>query len=76
MTPESVGVPKNSIVLGKHSGRHALIARYEALGFNLNDSEIASIYPRFIALADRKKNVYDQDLMALAPARGPVAIAA
>ena len=76
MTPESVGVPKNSIVLGKHSGRHALIARYEALGFALNDSEIASIYPRFIALADRKKNVYDQDLMALAPARRPTAIAA
>lgn len=76
MTPESVGVPKNSIVLGKHSGRHALIARYEALGFDLNDSEIASIYPRFIALADRKKNVYDQDLMALAPARVPTAIAA
>ncbi len=76
MTPESVGVPKNSIVLGKHSGRHALIARYEALGFALNDSEIASIYPRFIALADRKKNVYDQDLMALAPARVPTAIAA
>ncbi|MEQ1607073.1 MAG: 2-isopropylmalate synthase [Pyrinomonadaceae bacterium] len=76
MTPESVGVPKNSIVLGKHSGRHALIARYEALGFALNDSEIASIYPRFIALADRKKNVYDQDLMALAPSRVPTAIAA
>ena len=76
MTPESVGVPKNSIVLGKHSGRHALISRYEALGFNLGDAEIASIYPRFIALADRKKNVYDQDLLALAPARIPTAIAA
>jgi len=75
MTPESVGVPKNSIVLGKHSGRHALVSRYEALGFHLDDGEIASIYPRFIALADRKKNVYDQDLVALAPARGPVAIA-
>ena len=76
MTPESVGVPKNSIVLGKHSGRHALISRYEALGFNLGDDEIANIYPRFIALADRKKNVYDQDLLALAPARVTAAIAA
>lgn len=76
MTPESVGVPKNSLVLGKHSGRHALTSRYEALGFTLNDSEIASIYPRFIALADRKKIVYDQDLLALAPARVPVAFAA
>ena len=77
MTPESVGVPKNSIVLGKHSGRHALISRYEQLGFALCDDDIADIYPRFIALADRKKNVYDQDLMALAPANAaPVAAAA
>lgn len=76
MTPESVGVPKNSIVLGKHSGRHALISRYEALGFQLGDDEIAIIYPRFIALADRKKNIYDQDLLALAPVRVPAAIAA
>ena len=76
MTPESVGVPKNSLVLGKHSGRHALISRYEALGFKLAEDEIASIYPRFIALADRKKNVYDQDLLALAPAGSQTAIAA
>jgi 2-isopropylmalate synthase len=76
MTPESVGVPRNSIVLGKHSGRHALISRYEELGFKLRDDQIASIYPRFIALADRKKNVYDQDLLALAPAGSRAAIAA
>ncbi len=76
MTPESVGVPSSSIVLGKHSGRHALVSRYETLGLNLSDSEIAEIYPRFIALADRKKNVYDQDLLALAPANIPTAIAA
>jgi 2-isopropylmalate synthase len=76
MTPESVGVPANRIVLGKHSGRHALIARYEQLGFQFGDAEIADIYPRFIALADRKKNVYDQDLLALAPAQRPSAIAA
>jgi len=76
MTPESVGVPKNSIVLGKHSGRHALISRYQELGLNLGDEDIAEIYPRFVALADRKKNVYDQDLLALAPVRVPAAIAA
>ncbi len=76
MTPESVGVPKSSLVLGKHSGRHALISRYEALGFSLSEEDVASIYPRFIALADRKKNVYDQDLLALAPARVPTAFAA
>ena len=76
MTPESVGVPKSSIVLGKHSGRHALIARYEELGLAFDDQEIAEIYTRFIALADRKKNVYDQDLLALAPAHLRLAIAA
>lgn len=76
MTPESVGVPKNTIVLGKHSGRHALISRYAELGFTFDDVEIAEIYERFIALADRKKIVYDQDLLALKPSRFPVAIAA
>ena len=76
MTPESVGVPRNNIVLGKHSGRHALVARYEELGFDLDDGQINEIYPRFVALADRKKNVYDQDLLALAPQRVPTAIAA
>lgn len=65
MTPESVGVPKNNIVLGKHSGRHALIARFEELGVSLTSDEVAEIYPKFTALADRKKNVYDQDLLAL-----------
>jgi len=75
MTPESVGVSKNNIVLGKHSGRHALVARYEELGFTFGDAEINEIYPRFVALADRKKNVYDQDLLALAPPV-PTALAA
>lgn len=76
MTPESVGVPKNSIVLGKHSGRHALVSRYEELGLSFDAGEIAEIYTRFVTLADRKKNVYDQDLLALAPTRMPVAVAA
>ncbi|MEP6946049.1 MAG: 2-isopropylmalate synthase [Acidobacteriota bacterium] len=76
MTPESVGVSHNNIVLGKHSGRHALISRYDELGFTFSDDEIAGIYTRFIALADRKKNVYDQDLLALAPIRVPIKIAA
>lgn len=76
MTPESVGVPKNSIVLGKHSGKHALTARFEELGLSLTAAEVAKIYPMFTALADRKKNVYDQDLLALAGALGPNAAAA
>ena len=65
MTPESVGVPTNNIVLGKHSGRHALLARYKDLGIDLSSAEVDEVYPRFTALADRKKNVYDQDLLAL-----------
>lgn len=76
MTPESVGVPKNSIVLGKHSGRHALLARYEELGFQIDSSEIGEVYNRFVALADKKKNIYDQDLIAIAPINFPAAVAA
>ena len=67
MTPESVGVPKNNIVLGKHSGRHALAARYNELGYELNSEEIARVYSAFTALADKKKNIYDQDLLAILP---------
>ncbi len=76
MTPESVGVDHSHIVLGKHSGRHALISRYAELGFSFDAVEIAEIYPRFVALADRKKNVYDQDLLALAPKGMPIRVAA
>jgi 2-isopropylmalate synthase len=76
MTPESVGVPNNSIVLGKHSGRHALVARYEALGHTFSSEELGEIYARFTTLADKKKDIYDQDLLALIPQGAPVAIAA
>lgn len=76
MTPESVGVPNNSIVLGKHSGRHALVARYEALGHTFSAEELGEIYSRFTTLADKKKDIYDQDLLALIPQGMPVAIAA
>lgn len=76
MTPESVGVSHNEIVLGKHSGRHALSARYEELGYDLDAAAIAEIYDRFTSLADRKKHIYDQDLIAIIPAGIPTAIAA
>lgn len=76
MTPESVGVPKNNIVLGKHSGRHALISRYDELGYQFDVNEIAEIYSRFVTLADRKKNIYDQDLLAILPVPMPAAVAA
>ncbi len=65
MTPESVGVPANSLVLGKHSGRHALALRYTELGYTLGATEIEAAYERFSELADRKKRIYDQDLIAL-----------
>lgn len=65
MTPESVGVPKTEIVLGKHSGKHALVARYNELGFELNHEELSHVYTAFTALADKKKNIYDQDLVLL-----------
>lgn len=65
MTPESVGVPANSLVLGKHSGRHALAMRYVQLGVGLTACELNSAYTRFTQLADRKKRIYDQDLLSL-----------
>jgi 2-isopropylmalate synthase len=65
MTPESVGVPTNNLVLGKHSGRHALALRYEDLGYPMQPAEVDVIYERFTSLADRKKRIYDQDLIAL-----------
>jgi 2-isopropylmalate synthase len=65
MTPESVGVPANSLVLGKHSGRHALSLRYAELGFDVTSVELEAAYMRFTNLADRKKRVYDQDLISL-----------
>ncbi len=65
MTPQSVGRPSNTLVLGKHSGRAGLRKRYDQLGFKMGREEITSIYPRFIDLADKKKEVYDEDLIAL-----------
>jgi 2-isopropylmalate synthase len=70
MTPESVGVPANELVLGKHSGRHALALRYEELGYSLTREELDTAYHRFTNLADRKKRIYDQDLISLIGAEG------
>ncbi len=63
MTPASVGVPETNLVLGKHSGRHALAKRYEQLGATLSSSELETVYERFVALADRKKHIFDGDLL-------------
>jgi 2-isopropylmalate synthase len=67
MTPTLVGVAKTHLVLGKHSGRAALRNRLEQLGFTLTRDELQHTYYRFVALADRKKNIYDQDLIGILP---------
>jgi 2-isopropylmalate synthase len=67
MTPALVGVAKTHLVLGKHSGRAALRHRLEQLGFTLTREELQQTYYRFVALADRKKNIYDQDLIGIVP---------
>jgi 2-isopropylmalate synthase len=65
MTPESVGVAHSSLVLGKHSGRRALEQRYVELGQPLTREQLNTVYARFTELADRKKTIYDQDLLTL-----------
>ena len=67
MTPALVGVSHTNLVLGKHSGRAALKHRLEQLGFALDRDELQDVYYRFVTLADRKKNIYDQDLIGLLP---------
>ena len=65
MTPESVGAGSTNIVLGKHSGRRALADRLATLGHHLDRHQLDEVYHRFTELADRKKSIYDQDLLAL-----------
>ncbi|PNG25965.1 2-isopropylmalate synthase [Methylocella silvestris] len=65
MTPASVGVSKTSLVMGKHSGRHAFKDKLRELGYELADNALHDAFVRFKDLADRKKVVYDEDLMAL-----------
>jgi 2-isopropylmalate synthase len=65
MTPESVGVAKTSLVMGKHSGRHAFKAKLKELGYELGENALEDAFVRFKELADRKKIVYDEDLAAL-----------
>ncbi|MBI2976976.1 MAG: 2-isopropylmalate synthase [Chloroflexi bacterium] len=65
MRPETVGVTQTRLVLGKHSGRHALKARLAELGYNLNEAELDKAFERFKNLADKKKTIADADLEAL-----------
>ncbi len=63
--PATVGVPETRLVLGKHSGRHALGQRCKDLGYPLGHEELARVYTAFTALADRKKGILDEDILAL-----------
>lgn len=65
MRPESVGIPSNKLVLGKHSGRHAFSERLKELGVDLYSVDMNTAFQRFKELADRKKNVYDEDLLSI-----------
>ncbi len=65
MTPESVGVKSTSLVMGKHSGRHAFKEKLKELGYELGDNALQDAFRRFKDLADRKKIVYDEDIEAL-----------
>lgn len=66
MTPESVGRTESKIVLGRHSGMHGFTTRLKELGLELNGTEMAAAYERFLQIADRKKEIFDEDLFAIA----------
>src|SRR5210317_781361 len=70
MTPESVGLTRSEIVLGKHSGRHAFRKKLEELGFDLGDNAFQDSFNRFKELADKKKTVFDEDIIALLDEKG------
>src|SRR3990172_6767664 len=65
MTPQSLGMPGNRLVMGKHSGRHAFGERLKELGFNLEKEDMNRAFLRFKELADKKKEVYDEDIEAI-----------
>jgi 2-isopropylmalate synthase len=69
MNPEDVGLARTELVLGKHSGRHALRQRVRELGYHLDESQLQKVFDGFKALADRKKVIYDADIEALAEAQ-------
>ncbi|HEY3787294.1 MAG TPA: 2-isopropylmalate synthase [Urbifossiella sp.] len=66
MRPEDVGIPRTELVLGKHSGRHALKQRVTDLGYHLTDEQLNRLFDEFKKLADKKKEIYDADIEALA----------
>ncbi|MGE0116653.1 MAG: 2-isopropylmalate synthase [Dongiaceae bacterium] len=65
MTPESVGLVRSTLVMGKHSGRHAFKTKLKELGFELGDNALNDAFRRFKDLADKKKDIFDEDIVAL-----------
>ena len=69
MTPESIGLNKSSLVLGKHSGKHAFSEKLKELGYEVGDNALMELFGRFKDLADKKKEIFEEDLIALAEDR-------
>jgi isopropylmalate/homocitrate/citramalate synthase len=65
MTPEAVGLGMSHLVLGKHSGKHALAKRLDLLGYRLDEKDIKKVFKRFKEIADRKKEIFDEDIEAI-----------
>ena len=65
MKPETIGLSKNNLVLGKHSGRHALNSHIQEMGYNLSKEELDKVFQKFKNLADKKKSIQDEDIEAL-----------
>ena len=65
MRPEDIGIEGAELVLGKHSGRHAFRDKFNRMGIVLSDEEVERAYTKFIELADKKKHIYDDDLLAI-----------
>ncbi len=65
MTPESVGIPRSTLVMGKHSGRHAFREKLKSLGYELSEEDFNRAFERFKQLADKKKEIFDEDIEAL-----------
>ena len=71
MTPETIGLTQSSLVLGKHSGKHAFSKKLKELGYELSDNALMELFGRFKDLADRKKEIFDEDIIALVGERSP-----
>lgn len=70
MTPQSIGIPGHELVLTARSGKHAIAHRLEYLGFKVKETEMADIYAKFLTIADKKKEIFDEDLTAMMEGEG------